>query len=129
MHIHTKKVVISQSNSIANNKKKSPPIIYETIPGHVSSFWTHQHGLSRHHQKPRPNICNNMKNLISFYDKFLHTHHTRSACYHFGTGISSVSKMHCTTQRIYSTINVSYMIRKDTFMVITSYVQRGKGFK
>ena len=80
----------------------SLPKFDETIPGRVSSFWTHQQGLSRHHQKPKPHICNNMKNVVSFYYKFLRTHHARGACYHFGAGIPSVSKMQCTTQRVYS---------------------------
>ena len=40
MHVHTNGVVISQRNSIANNKKTLPQFI-ETIPGRVSSFWTH----------------------------------------------------------------------------------------
>ena len=87
MHVHTSEVVISQCNSIANNEKPPPPQFDETIPGRVSSFWTHQQGLSRHDQKPKSHICNNMKNLVSIYYKFLRTHHTRSACYHFGTGI------------------------------------------
>ena len=82
--------------------KASLPQFDETIPGRVSSFWTHQQGLSRHHQKPKPHICNNMKNVASFYYKFLRTHYARGACYHFGTGIPSVSKMQCTTQRVYS---------------------------
>ena len=43
-----------------------------------------------------------MKNVVSFYYKFLRTHHARGACYHFGTRIPSVSKMQCTTQRVYS---------------------------
>ena len=78
------------------------PKFDETIPGCVSSLWTHQQGLSRHHQKPKPHICNNMKNVVSSYYKFLRTHHARGACYHFGTGIPSVSKMRCTSQRVYS---------------------------
>ena len=28
-----------------------------------------------------------MKNVVSFYYKFLRTHQARGACYHFGTGI------------------------------------------
>ena len=51
MHVHTSEVVISQCNSIANNEKPPPPQFDETIPGRVSSFWTHQQGLSRHDQK------------------------------------------------------------------------------
>ena len=82
--------------------KSPPPQFDETIPGRVSSFWTHQQGLSRHDQKPKSHICNNMKNLVSIYYKFLRTQHTHSACYHFGTGIPSVSKMQYTTQRVYS---------------------------
>ena len=35
--------------------------------------------------------------VLPFYYKFLRTHH---ACYHFGTGIPSVSKMQCTTQSV-----------------------------
>ena len=89
MHVHTSEVVISECNSIANNEKPPPPQFDETIPGRVSSFWTHQQGLSRHDQKPKSHICNNMKNLVSIYYKFLRTHHTRSACYHFGTRIPS----------------------------------------
>ena len=58
MHVHTSEVVISQCNSIANNEKP-PPQFDETIPGRVSSFWTHQQGLSRHDQKPKSHICNN----------------------------------------------------------------------
>ena len=113
MHVHTSEVVISQCNSIANNEKPPPPLQFdETIPGRVSSFWTHQQGLSRHDQKPKSHICNNMKNLVSIYYKFLRTHHTRSACYHFGTGIPSVSKMQYTTQRVYS--------KRDLFETLTS---------
>ena len=52
MHVHTSEVVISQCNSIANNEKP-PPQFDETIPGRVSSFWTHQQGPSRHDQKPK----------------------------------------------------------------------------
>ena len=52
------------------------PLFDETIPGRVSSFWTHQQGLSRHHQKPKPHICNNMKNVVSFYYKFLQMYDT-----------------------------------------------------
>ena len=111
MHVHTSEVVISQCNSIANNEKP-PPQFDETIPGRVSSFWTHQQGPSRHDQKPKSHICNNMKNLVSIYYKFLRTHHTRSACYHFGTGIPSVSKMQYTTQRVYS--------KRDLFETLTS---------
>ena len=111
MHVHTSEVVISQCNSIANNEKP-PPQFDETIPGRVSSFWTHQQGPSRHDQKPKSHICNNMKNLVSIYYKFLRTHHTRSACYHFGTGIPSVSKMQYTTQRVYS--------KRDPFETLTS---------
>ena len=70
MHVHTNDAVISQSNSIANNKSL-PPMIYETIPGCVQSFWTYQQGLFCHHQKPKPHICNNMKIVVSFYYKFL----------------------------------------------------------
>ena len=112
MHVHTSEVVISQCNRIANNEKPTPPQFDETIPGRVSSFWTHQQGLSRHDQKPKSHICNNMKNLVSIYYKFLRTHHTRSACYHFGTGIPSVSKMQYTTQRVYS--------KRDLFETLTS---------
>ena len=113
MHVHTSEVVISQCNSIANNEKPPPPPQFdETIPGRVSSFWTHQQGLSRHDQKPKSHICNNKKNLVSIYYKFLRTHHTRSACYHFGTGIPSVSKMQYTTQRVYS--------KRDLFETLTS---------
>ena len=92
--------------------KSPPPPFDETIPGRVSSFWTHQQGPSRHDQKPKSHICNNMKNLVSIYYKFLRTHHTRSACYHFGTGIPSVSKMQYTTQRVYS--------KRDLFETLTS---------
>ena len=53
-----------------------------------------------------------MKNVVSFYYKFLRTHHARGACYHFGTGIPSVSKMQCTTQRVYS--------KRDLFKTLTS---------
>ena len=105
MHVHANDAVISQSNSIAYNKSL-PPIFEETMPRRISSFWTHHQGLSRHHQKPKPHICNNMKNVASFYYKFLRTHHARGACYHFGTGIPSVSKMQCTTQRVYSNRNL-----------------------
>ena len=82
--------------------KSSLPQFDDTIPRCVSSFWTHQQSLSHHHQNPKPHICNNMKNAVSFYHKFLRTHHARDACYHFGTGISSVSKTQCTTQRVNS---------------------------
>ena len=61
--------------------------------------------------KPKPHICNNMKN-VSFYHKFLRTHHARGACYHFGTGIPSVSKMQCTTQTVYG--------NRDLFKTLTS---------
>ena len=50
LQVRTNDVVVSQSNSIANNKKTLSEFD-ETIPGRVSSFWTHQQGLSRHHQK------------------------------------------------------------------------------
>ena len=60
VHLYTNDVVISQSNSIANNKIPLP-YFGETIPGRVSSFWTHQQGLSCHHQKSKPHICNNIK--------------------------------------------------------------------
>ena len=64
MHVHTNDLVISQSNSIANNKKT------------LSQFnETMQQGLSLHHQETKPHICNNMKNVGSFYFKFLRTHH------------------------------------------------------
>ena len=63
---------------------------------------------SLHHQKPKPHICNNMKNVVSFYYQFLHTHHVHSACYHFGMRIPFVSKMQCTTQRVYSKQNTRY---------------------
>ena len=101
MHVHTNDVVISHSNSIANNKSPLPQFD-KTIPGCVSSFWTHQQGMSRNYQKPKSHICNNIKNEVSFYCKFLRTHHARGACYHFGTRIPSVSKMWCTTRRVYS---------------------------
>ena len=78
----------------------------------VHSFWTHQQDLSRHHQKLKPYICNNMKNLVSSYNKFLRTDHARGACYHFGTRIPSVSKMQYTTQRVYS--------KRDLFKTLTS---------
>ena len=84
----------------------------ETIPGRISSFWTHQQGLFRHHQKPKLHICNNMKNVVPLYYKFLRTHHARGACYHFDTGISSASKIQCTTQRVYS--------NRDLFKALTS---------
>ena len=38
-----------------------------------------------------------MKNVASFYYKFLCTHHARGACHHFGMGIPFVSKMQCIT--------------------------------
>ena len=47
-------------------------------------------------------IFNNMKNVVSFYYKFLRTHQARGACYHFGTGIPSVSKMQRSTRRVNS---------------------------
>ena len=76
MHAHTNDVVISQSNSIANNE--SPLSQFdETIPGCVWSFWTHQQGLSRHHQKTKPRIHNNAKSAVSFFYKFLRTHYAR----------------------------------------------------
>ena len=50
----------------------------------------------------KPHICNNMKNVVSFYHKFLCTHHARGACYHFGTGIPSVSKLQRSTRRVNS---------------------------
>ena len=46
-------------------KIHSLPQFNETIPGRVSSLWTHQQSLSRHHQKTKPHICNNMKNVES----------------------------------------------------------------
>ena len=92
--------------------KASLPQFDETTPGRVSSFWAHQQGLSHHHRKPKPHIYKNMKNAVSFYYKFLCTHHARGACYHFGTGIPSVSKMQCTTQRVYS--------KRDLFKTLTS---------
>ena len=104
----------SQSNSIENNKKP-PPLIFREHPWTRLPFWTHQQGLSRHHQKPKPHICNNMKNVASFYYKFLRTHHARGACYHFGTGISSVSKMQCTTRRVKS--------KRDLFQALTGNTQ------
>ena len=82
--------------------KTSLPQFDETISGHVSSFWTHQQGLSHHHEKPKPHICNNMKNVESFYYKFFRTHHAYGACYHFGMGIPSVLKMQYITQRLYN---------------------------
>ena len=112
MHAHTNDVVISQSNSIANIKKTLPQF-NETIPGRVSSFcFNHQQGLSRHHLKPKSHICYNMKNVVLFYHQFLRTHHAHGACYRFGTGIPSVSKMQCTTQRVYS--------KRDLFKTLTS---------
>ena len=86
--------------------KASLPYFDKTISGNVSSFWAHQQGLLRHHQKPKPRICNNMKNVVLFYYKFLRTHYARGACYHFGTRIPSVSKMQCATQRVYSKRNL-----------------------
>ena len=65
-------------------------------------FWTHQQSLFCHHQKTKSHIYNNMKIVVSFYYKFLRTHHARVACYHFGTSIPSVSKMQCTTGRVSS---------------------------
>ena len=53
-------------------------------------------------KKTKLHICNNMKNVVSFYNKFLRIHHTRGACYHFGTRIPSVSKMQSTTRRVNS---------------------------
>ena len=53
-----------------------------------------------------------MKNLVSFYYKFLRTHYARGACYHFGAGISSVSKMQYTTHRVYN--------KRDLFKTLTS---------
>ena len=48
----------------------------------------------------------------TLYYKFLRTHHAHGACYHFGTGITSVSKMQYTTQRVYS--------KRDLFKTLTS---------
>ena len=112
MHVHTSEVVISQCNSIANNEKPPPHNLTRESLDAFRPFWTHQQGLSRHDQKPKSHICNNMKNLVSIYYKFLRTHHTRSACYHFGTGIPSVSKMQYTSQRVYS--------KRDLFETLTS---------
>ena len=49
-----------------------------------------------------PHICNNIKNVVSFSYKFLGTHHACRACYHFGTGIPSVSRMQRSTRRVNS---------------------------
>ena len=92
MHADTNDVVVSQRNSIANNKSLFP-LFDETIPGRVSSFWTHQQGLSRHQQKTKPHVCNNMKNVVSFCNKFLSTHHAHGACCQFSTGLTPVSKI------------------------------------
>ena len=56
--------------------------------------------------KNQTHIWNNMKNVESFHYKFLRTNHARGACYHFGTMIPSVSKMQCTTRRLYSKQNL-----------------------
>ena len=55
-----------------------------------------------------------MKNAVSFRYKFLRTHHACGACYHFGTGILSESKMQCTTQRVNS--------KRDLFKALTSVI-------
>ena len=96
---------------IALQITKVPPNFDETIPARVSSFWTHQQGLPHPHQKNH--ICNNMKNVVSFYYKFLRTHHARGACYHFGTGIPSVSKKRRSTRRVNSI--------RDLFKALTSW--------
>ena len=61
----------------------------------------------------KTHICNNMKNVVSFYDKFLRTHHACGACYHFGTGFPSVSKMQRSTRRVNSI--------RDLFKTFTSW--------
>ena len=61
----------------------------------------------------KAHICNNMKNVESFYYKFLRTHHARGACYYFGARISSVSKMQLSTRKINSI--------RDLFKALTSW--------
>ena len=63
MHVHMNDVVISQGNSIANNKSPLPSFD-ETIPGRVLSFWTHQQGLSRHYQNHARDVCKGICNKM-----------------------------------------------------------------
>ena len=76
----------------------------------------HQQGSSRHHQKAKSHICNILTNVVSFYHKFLRTHHARGACYHFVTEISFASKMQCATPRVY----IKCTIRRNIFKTPTS---------
>ena len=70
-----------------------------------------------------------MNNVVSSYYKFFRTHHARGVCYHFGTGIQSVSKMQCTTQRVHSkrdlikTLTYTNIARNHHNRIIYRFVQ------
>ena len=59
-----------------------------------------------------------MKNVVSFYYKFLRIHHAGGECYHYGTGIPSVSKMQYSTRRVNSKrdlFNCEIYLKRDLF--------------
>ena len=92
--------------------KSLPPIIWRDHPWTSFVLLDSSAGPVPSSPKAKTPYCNNMKNVASFYYKFLRTHHARGVSYHFDTGIPSVSKMQCTTQRVYS--------NRDLFKTLTS---------
>ena len=80
MHVHTNDVIISQSNSIANNKTPSHNLIRPSLDAFCP--FGHQQGLFRNHQKPKPHISNIMKNVVSYLfitNSFAHITHSAHA--------------------------------------------------
>ena len=111
MHVHANDAVISESNSIANNKPPSHNLTRPSLDV-FCPFGLISRACPVITKSPKLYSCNNMKYVASFYYKFLRTHHARGECYHFGTGIPSISKVQCTTQRV--------NCNRDLFKTLTS---------
>ena len=65
-------VVTSHKIVLQIIKASSPNLTRPSLDA-FRPFWTHQQGLSPHHQIPKPHICNNMENVVLFYRKVART--------------------------------------------------------